>query len=259
VSFISSVSALALTAVAWPVSSARATCATSSSNPVNFSCSGTVTTTNTTNSTSPNPNTADRNQVFGDSIAGTINSGAVINGTGLALTSTANGSTVSLTNNGTVSGNVAPAVEVAGSGASFTLSYGGTGSITAATAGAALDVAGAGTGSATVTVSGTSAIKAQSGVGVFNGQGIRIIGMTTGTANVTVQAGGLVQGSNGIEFDGTLSGTNMLTNAGSIGTTWPPRQASSRPTACPATPSTTTASRSSTRAPARSREAMPAS
>lgn len=212
----SSVSALALAAVAWPTSSALAVCSTSGAAPVTFTCSGTVTTINTTNATSPNANTVDRNQFFNDSISGTINTGAVINGAGFNLTSAVNGSTVSLTNNGSVTSTVAPVVELGGSGTNSTLTYGGSGNIQAATAGAALSVLGAGTGSASITVSGTSTIQAQIAGAAFNGQGIVVNASTGGTASVVVQAGGLVQGTNGVEFD--FTGTNSVNNAGGIGT-----------------------------------------
>jgi hypothetical protein len=200
--------------VSFASSSAFADCATSGSGPVTLTCSGTFATTNTANGASPNPDTTDRIQAFSDSVNATVNSGAVISGTGLAPNSNQNGSTVSLTNNGSITGNINAAVTVGGSGNS-TLSYSGSGSVTGSGAVGALQLAGAGSGTTTATISGTSVIKSQAAGGVFNAFGIQTTG-TSGAVNVTVLNGGVVQGNNAIQFDGT--GSNTLTNSGIVGT-----------------------------------------
>lgn len=199
-------------------SSAWAGCATSGGAPVTLTCSGAVTTTNTTNSTSPNPNTSDRIQTFADSINATVNSGTTITGAGLAATSTLNGSTVSLTNNGAITAGIGgsnAAVAVGGSGSNFNLSYSGSGNITGTGTAGALQLVGAGSGTTTATISATSVLKTQASGGLFSGLGIQTAG-TSGNVNVTVQSGGVVQGSNAVQFDGT--GSNTLTNSGIIGT-----------------------------------------
>ena len=170
-------------------SSAFADCAVSGSAPVTVTCSGTFTTTNTANATTPNPDTTDRIQTFSDSVSATVSSGAVITGAGLGPSSTLSGSTVSLTNNGSITATGVTAVTVQGSGAAFALSYSGSGSITGSGAAGALQVAGAGSGTTAVTVSGTSVIKSQASGGVFNAFGIDTTG-TSGTVNVTVLNGG---------------------------------------------------------------------
>jgi hypothetical protein len=83
-------------------SSAWAVCATTGAAPVTLTCGGAVTTTITANSTSPNPNTSDLIQSFNERLSATVNAGATITGAGLAPSSTLNGSTVSLTNNGSI-------------------------------------------------------------------------------------------------------------------------------------------------------------
>ncbi len=199
-------------------SSAFADCATSGSGPVTLTCSGTFATTNTGNSTTPNADTVDRTQTFSDSVNDTVNSGAVLTGAGLQVSSVLSGSSVSLTNNGSITGNANAAVGIAGLGSpnSTALSYSGSGSITGSGIGVgALLLGGAGLGTTTATISGTSVIKSQASGGVFNAFGIDTTG-TSGTVNVTVLNGGVVQGSNAIQFDGT--GSNTLTNSGIVGT-----------------------------------------
>ncbi len=188
-------------------SDARADCTTSGAAPVVVTCSGTFTTDNTVNTP------VSRTQSFNDSVSATVDATGVITGAGLAPTSTAAGSTVSLTNNGSVSGNVNAAVTVGGTDPG-TLVYLGSGSITGLGTAGALQLAGAGAGSSTITISGTSTLTTAVSGGLFVAPGIEI-GGTSGTVNVTVLSGGTVQGSNAVQFDGT--GSNTLTNSGSVG------------------------------------------
>jgi len=143
-----------------------------------------------------------------------VNSGATITGAGLAPTSTLNGSTVSLTNNGSITSNVNAAATVGGSGSNFTLIYSGSGNITGTGTAGALQLLGAGTGSTTATVSATSLLTTATAGGLFVAPGLQT-GGTSGTVSVTVLAGGTVQGSNAVQFDGT--GSNTLTNSGTVG------------------------------------------
>ena len=195
-------------------SEAWAVCATSGAAPVLVTCSGAVTTTDTINTTTPNANTTDRTQAFADSITATVNLAASITGAGLSPVSTLNGSTVSLINDGSITGNVNAAAAVGGSGSNFTLLYRGAGNITGTGSAGALQVAGAGTGTSTVTVSSTSTLTTAVSGGFFVAPGLQTTG-TSGTVDVLVQGGGAVHGSNGIQFDGT--GSNTLTNGGTVG------------------------------------------
>ena len=83
--------------------SALAQCATTGTNPITLTCAANTTTTQTSNTASPNPATNDQTQQLNASIIGQVNSGVTVNGFGLSIVSTLPGSTVSMTDNGTIS------------------------------------------------------------------------------------------------------------------------------------------------------------
>jgi autotransporter-associated beta strand protein len=192
---------------------ALAQCATTGTNPVTLTCATNTTTTNTSNVASPNPTTSDRTQDFNASIVGQINSGVTVNGFGLSLVTTLPGSTISVTNNGSITTNQNGfrALQVApGALGNFgTFSYSGTGSITNTGNGDALNISNGGTGGITINVSGTSTIAAGS-----TAAGIAAGGPDTGSVGVTVQSGGTVQGQVAVSFGGTTN--NTLTNSGTV-------------------------------------------
>lgn len=191
---------------------ALAQCATTGTNPVTLTCAANTTTTNTSNIASPNPTTSDRTQDFNASIVGQINGGVTVDGFGLSLVTTLPGSTISVTNNGSITTNqngVSALLLAAGAPGDFgTFSYSGTGSIINTGTGDALNISNSGTGGITINVSGTSTIAATStGAGIATGGG-------TGAVGVTVQSGGTVQGGVGVAFGGVTN--NTLTNFGTV-------------------------------------------
>jgi uncharacterized protein with beta-barrel porin domain len=191
---------------------AQAACSTTGNNPnpVTLSCAANTTTTNTTNTTSPNPATSDQAQNFNTSIVGQVNSGVTVDGFGLALISTLVGSTISMTNNGTISTNQTNnrALQInAGAPGNFgTFSYSGSGNIINTGTGDALFISNSGSGDISITVSGTSTISATAtGSGIATG---------TGNTTVLVQSGGTVKGGNAISIGtGTV---NTVTNFGTL-------------------------------------------
>jgi len=198
-----------------PPESALAQCATTGTNPVTLTCAANTTTTQTSNIASPNPATSDQTQDFNASIVGQVNSGVTVNGFGLNIVSTLPGSTVSMTNNGTIStaqgaGNRALQMAPGAAGNFGTFSYSGTGNITNTGGGDALSISNSGTGNIDINVSGSSTIGASA-----TGNGIVAGGPGTGSVGVTVQSGGTVQGGVAVSFSGTAT-TNTLTNFGTV-------------------------------------------
>ena len=192
---------------------ALAQCATTGTNPVTLTCANT-TTTQTSNTASPNPATSDQTQDLNASIIGQVNTGATINGFGLIIISTLPGSTISMTNNGTIStaqgaGNRALQMAPGAAGNFGTFSYTGTGNLTNTGGGDALSISNSGTGNISINISGTSTVSA-----LNSGNGIATGGVT-GTVDVTVQAGGTVQGGTAVSFGGTTT-ANTLTNFGTV-------------------------------------------
>jgi hypothetical protein len=134
---------------------AAAQCATTGSAPVTFTCATNTTTVNATNSTSSNPSTNASGQTFADSIVGQVNSGVAVSGQGLQILSSNPGSTVSFTNNGTVSPALSPHALALSTalGGTGSITYSGSGNITQTGAGDALFFnSAAGAGSATITI-----------------------------------------------------------------------------------------------------------
>src|SRR5882724_3077157 len=114
---------------------ALAQCATTGTNPVTLICAANTTTSSTSNLASPNPATSDQTQDFNASIIGQVNAGVTVNGFGLNIVSTLPGSTVSMTNDGTIStaqgaGNRALQMAPGAAGNFGTFSYSGAGNIT---------------------------------------------------------------------------------------------------------------------------------
>jgi hypothetical protein len=191
------------------------------SNPV------TVEAKSNTTTTSP----SDALEDFNDSIVGLIDSGVTVDGFGLQFVSTSpvTGTTIAITNNGTVSTdqNSSQALSAnAGPGTHFgDFTYSGTGDVTnTGTGGDALNITNPGNGNVDITVSGTSTISASS-----TGTGIEASDNGTGTVQVTVQLSGMVEGGtavalgNGVDTldnSGTLQGTGDLGfgAAGSVAT-----------------------------------------
>ncbi len=193
---------------------AEAACSTTGTNPVTLSCAANTTTTNTTNTASPNPATSDQTQDLNASISGQVNSGVTVNGFGLSLLSTLPGSTISMTNNGTIStnqgaGNRALQINAGAAGNFGTFTYSGSGNLTNTGGGDALSVSNSGTGDVSITVSGTSTVSATA-----TGNGI-VAGSVTGNVTVTVQSGGMVQGGTAVAIGGS-STSNTVTNFGTI-------------------------------------------
>ena len=192
---------------------ALAACTTTGFAPVTLTCAANTTTTNTTNTASP-ATTSDRAQSLFSSIIAQVNGGVTVDGFGLNLITTLPGSTVSVTNDGSITtnqnNNTVRALEVtAGAAGNFgTFTYSGTGSISNTGSGDALNISNSGTGGISITVSGTSTIAAtNTGAGIGTGGG-------TGAVGVTVQSGGTVRGGVGVSFGGAAS--NTLMNSGTV-------------------------------------------
>ena len=193
---------------------ALAQCATTGTNPVTLTCAANTTTTQTSNTVSPNPATSDQTQDLNASIIGQVNTGVTVNGFGLNIVTTLPGSTVSMTNNGTIStaqgaGNRALQIAPGAAGNFGTFSYSGTGNLTNTGGGDALSISNSGTGNISINISGTSTVSA-----LNSGNGIAT-GAVTGTVDVTVQSGGTVQGGNAVTFGGTTT-ANTLNNFGTV-------------------------------------------
>jgi len=206
---------VSLSALVFHAGSAQAACNTTGlqTNPVTLTCAANTTTTNTTNSASP-ATTSDQTQDLNSSIIGQVNSSVTVDGFGLSLISTLAGSTISMTNNGTISTNqVTPNRALlinAGAPGNFgTFTYTGSGNVTNTGAGDAMSISNSGTGDINITVSGTSTVSATA-----SGNGIATGGVT-GNVTVTVQSGGTVQGGTAVSIGGTAT-TNTVTNSGMI-------------------------------------------
>ena len=193
---------------------ALAQCATTGTNPITLTCATNTTTTQTSNTVSPNPATSDQTQDLNASIIGQVNTGVTVNGFGLNIVTTLPGSTVTMTNDGTIStaqggGNRALMIAPGAAGDFGTFSYSGTGNLINTGGGDALSISNSGTGNISINISGTSTVSA-----LNSGNGIATGGVT-GTVDVTVQSGGTVQGGNAVTFGGTTT-ANTLTNFGTV-------------------------------------------
>src|SRR5262249_44506820 len=133
-------------------------------------------------------------------------------GFGLELTSTLAGSTISFTNDGTVTtdqNNLSRALHIVpgavGNFGDFT--YSGSGNVTNTGNGCALLIDSQGTGNVDITISGTSTIS-----GANTASGIEA-STGTGTVKVTVQSGGLVEAQVAVSFG---AGVDTLDNSGTV-------------------------------------------
>jgi len=158
--------------------------------------------------------TSDSNRLFdiNDSIVGKVDSNVTVDGFGLEFTSTLPGSTISVTNNGTVTtsqnnGDRALHIVPGAAGAFGTFTYSGSGNVTNTGNGGALLVDNQGAGNVDITISGTSTIS-----GSATGAGIEA-STGTGTAQVTIQSGGMVKGQVAVSFGG---GVDTLDNSGTV-------------------------------------------
>jgi VCBS repeat protein len=178
------------------------------SNPVSVTVTGANTTTSPSNAL----------QDINDSIAAQIESGATVDGFGLAFnsTSTVVGATIAIINDGTLStdqnSNFALLVNAgaAGGPSNFgTFTYSGSGSLTdTGSGGDALSFTNP-TSNVDITVSGTSTIS-----GSTTGHGIEASsGNATATVGVTVLKGGMVEGETAVSFGG---GVSTLNNSGTL-------------------------------------------
>jgi hypothetical protein len=177
------------------------TITTSGTNPITIEAVSNTTTTSST-----------RLQDFNVSLIGVIDPGVTVDGFGLELTSTLAGSTISFTNDGTVTSdqnNGLRALQIVpGAPGNFgTFTYSGSGNVTNTGNGGALLVDNQGTGNVDITISGTSTISgATVAAGVEASTG-------TGTVQVTVQSNGLVEGQVAVSLGG---GIDTLDNSGTV-------------------------------------------
>src|SRR5262249_30612838 len=119
---------------------------TSGNNPTTLEASGATTTTSL----------SDALKQINDSIVGKVDSGATVDGFGLELSSTLPGSTISVTNDGTVTSsqnNRALFIVPGAAGAFGTFTYSGAGSVTNTSTGGALLVDNQGAGNVDITIS----------------------------------------------------------------------------------------------------------
>jgi outer membrane autotransporter protein len=194
-------------------SQAQAQCSTAGVATVTVTCGTNTTTTSTTNSASPNAATSDRLQDFNSNIVGQIAPGVTVGGVGLSLRSEAPGSTISVTNAGTVTSNQAGlgALElnagVAGDFGQFTYSGAGTVSNTAAGAGIGLILHNSGAGNDSVTINTGGTVSSSNGTAISADSG-------TGALVVTVQQGATVTGATALSM--AAGGANTLHNAGTM-------------------------------------------
>src|SRR5262249_42786164 len=149
-------------------------------------------------------------QDFNASLIGIIDPGVTVDGFGLELTSTLAGSTISFTNDGTVTSaqsNRALHIVPGAPGDFGTFTYSGSGNVTNTGTGGALLVDSQGTGNVDITISGTSTIS-----GATTASGIEA-STGTGTVKVTVRSGGMVNAQVAVSFGG---GGDTLDNSGTV-------------------------------------------
>ncbi|MFL6830316.1 MAG: hypothetical protein ACJ8D5_06815, partial [Sphingomicrobium sp.] len=203
-----SVTALGLTMVA--ATPAYAACT--------FTGGNTLVCTNTTTFDTTGVGPTDRNYVYTGAGTGTVGTGVVVNGFGLAMTDAGAGTSLAFTNNGTIQVDAGTPTQGGNGALSLTaltgpVTYTGTGDILNLGNGVGLDVNLSGTASFTGTVGGN----VTSGLG---GSGIEVFHTgTAGNMAVTTTAGKTIQSDFvGIFLNstGAYTGTETITNNAAI-------------------------------------------